>query len=1220
MIKRIFIFLVLFLLENKNIVGGLEVIYYQDFTQDLSCQDLFSKYLSMVSGSFYGNCQLQCKRSDNLKQADILSLDMNNFKSQYQIIKFIQYQYSFLGFDIVYITSQQQIFYIYIFDGNDLLYTQQLNEHSASTNIEYNYSLKCAQNTNFVQVSKDIYQLNEILTSTKIQVRIEQKGTSNQNFYGILKLRVWANCVENCDVCLNRKNCKSCLSGFDRYILPSGQKVCDQTYNCNKQNCFSCIKSSPDTQTIRCVKCLPGYSLDIGFNCIPNPGGDCSSQKYQSNGSGCQNYSTQCYIQKQNTYYNWQPCPSQVNLSEYKCLNSQSILIYEHKNYSLYTCGCPINNCIQCPDKGSCSQCQIGFTYDPIKFECKFVACPQYYVRDLETGLCNSICTANCQKCDSNQKCQLCFPNYYIMTLNPTNCALCKIENCSQCSGEGLCQQCKSNFILSPDRTSCNSCKINNCIFCVVNQPNLCQTCLPVDGQTVQCKLNCSIDNCKECQDPPNNKTQCKACNSGYVLDLMTNQCISTQCQVPQCSQCQLYKTNLCNLCNNKYNLDSNFQCTLSANNDFVVQQTVIQNVGYNITLAFQYQIVTDYQNIDRQLNIQIKNYVNQFQISFLQVQEKSINFQLQLSDNCKNKNLIIQMNDPSFVQINNVANPQKEVNLKDYVILSQSQIEQSQQTKQVASGASTSLLIMVILMIVIGNTYVLFSTIDLATFIYFMLFIDVRYPDNVISFCSIFQNFQFAFIPNSIQVYLMDSNYTQPYTPKNFIDNGYDAYFFNGAGQSLTTMAGIIAIYGIIKILSYIPITSIRVYIRSKIKSGWEYCGFFDMVGSVYVYLLISCLLQFNCFQFDESLAFINYTLFSLTLLFTIIYPIMITIFIKKCKNLNDPQIQLQFGSIIGGLVLPETQTETENDQQDSKISQESKQEQKIKHVQLTRQKHLQYKWSRYTNVILYARKIIYMMALLYFYGQVPQEKKVDNIKNGISELLLVIIQITICFLVKDDDSQREEERYNIGWIIVGSASFILTIHIFSVIIDLIKGIYNLVKDFICTLIKSKAEIEKLKQEKLAEEQNKQNKLLRIASQISIDKLRSLKNRLSLIQQSQLDTSSTSIQKHQIKQKKNIIQPKNNQNNNFLVLQNQQENISQSNKNHQKDEENKIQKNKKSSIGQKNLQDHEKTNLQNSFTCCKSINNQTTYRTLSSVPKTINISNNNLLTANSPS
>ncbi|EWS72590.1 hypothetical protein TTHERM_001176649 (macronuclear) [Tetrahymena thermophila SB210] len=1738
MMQQFFFLLVLFLAINGIIVRGLEVVYYQDFTPSLTCSNLFSQYWSIVSGTFSGgNCQYQCSRTDNGIHIDILSPDMSSYPNGLQMIKSITQPYSFIGVDLVYLVKDDPL-NMNIFDGNTSLYSQNYSGASTGTSMEYNYKLKCSFWSGNMQVSKETVQLNQYLASDQIKVKFVQHVTSDFSWYGVLKLRAWANCVENCNVCLNIANCSSCLQGFDRYTLQSGQKVCDQTQDCNINNCFSCIKSSPSSQTATCVKCLPGYSLDANQNCIANPGGACPANQYQSTISGCQAYSTKCYMQKQNTYYTWQTCPGQVNLSQYKCLNSQSILIYEHKNYSLYTCGCPVNNCIQCPNPSQCSQCQLGYTYDPISQTCTFVICPVLYSRDPQTGLCTKNCSGNdCQQCDQNQQCTLCNPtgNYYKVTANPINCSLCTIQNCSSCSGEGLCQKCQNHFSLSSDRTTCYPCNVDNCSQCVIGQPSLCQTCIngyilsfdqttcscsvqncqtcnsqdgticdfcvngylisldkkqcscavpncsqcnlldgtqcqtcvsgynlnplnskclcnvsncqtcnslngnlcdscitnyapagiqspictcqaygcqtctplnglmcqicysnfqisqsgsclcnvqncsqcsatdgnicntcvnnyllnssktscdcqvnscnqcdpnngkicispkpgytydpisqtnkcnftncqicdlndgniclqcqsgynfnsnqcqcnvsncqtcnslngnlcdscianyapagiqspictcqvygcqtctplnglmcqicysnfqisqsgsclcnvqncsqcsatdgnicntcvnnyllnssktscdcqinscnqcdpnngkicispkpgytydpisqtnkcnfqncqicdtndgniclqcqsgynfnsnqcqcnvsncqtcnslngnlcdscitnyaplgiqsstctcqiygcqtctplnglicqicysnfsisqngsclcnvqncsqcsatdgnicntcvnnyllnssktscdcqvnscnqcdpnngkicispkqgytydpisqtnkcnfanckrcdpndgniclqcqngynfssnqcqcnvqycqkcdPLDGstcqqciteyhfnptgQTVQCQLNCSLDNCKECQDPPNNKTQCKICNFGYVLDPSTNQCVSTQCKVLQCSQCQPYKPNLC-------------------------------------------QIFTEDQNFDSQLKIQIQDYANPFQVTILQVQEKSIKIQLKLQDNCKNKNLVVQMKDHSFVQINNLVDPQKEVKLNEYVVLSESQIQQSQQTKQVTSGASSSLLIIMILMIVIGNTYVLFSTIDLTTFIYFMLFIDVRYPDNVMSFCSIFQNFQFAFIPNAIQVYLMDSNYSQPYTPKKFIDNGYDAYFFNGAGQSLTTMAGIIAIYGVIKILSYIPVTSIRVYIRRG--------------------LVIP--------QNDQNSEEQNK---------------------KQENNLNQSNL---------------------------KTSDENKSLQKIGHEKLTRQKELQYKWSRYTNVILYVRKIIYMMVLLYFYGQVylqmiiinsmnvflsifylylkPQEEKSANIKNGISEVLLVIMQVTICFLVKDDENQREQDRFNIGWIIVGSASLILTIHIFSVVIDLLKGIYNLVKDFICTMIKPKAEIEKLKQEKLADEQNKQNKFLILPSQISIDKLRSIKKKLSLVPQSQLDISKVSIQRHQIKQKSIIVQPRNYESNHIIELQKQSENYGQSNKHSLKDIENFIQKNeqKNSSFELKNSPDHEKMNLQNSF-IHNNINNQTTHRILFSAPQSINISNNDLLSAKNPS
>ncbi|EAR93317.2 hypothetical protein TTHERM_00746890 (macronuclear) [Tetrahymena thermophila SB210] len=1776
MIQEFFFLLVLFLDINSIIVRGLEVVYYQDFTPSLSCSNIFSQYWSIVSGSFSGvSCQYQCDRSDNGNNADIFSPEMFHYPSGFQMIKSITQPYSFFGVDLVYLRNIDPL-NMNIFDGDTSLFSQNYSGARTGTNIEYNYSLRCNHLTEYIQVSKETVQLNQSLTSNNIKVQFQQHVTQYGNsLYGILKLRVWANCVENCDICLDSANCSKCLLGFDKYTIQSGQKVCEQTQNCNISNCFSCIKNSPSSLTFTCVKCLPGYSLDTNKNCIANPGGDCPANQYQSTVSGCQTYSTQCYIQLQNTHYTWQICPGQVDLSLFKCLNSKAILIYEHKNYSLNTCGCPIINCIQCPNLYSCSQCQLGFTYDPTTYTCNFVRCPVLYSRDPQTGLCSKNCSGNdCQQCNQNQQCTLCNPtgNYFIVTANPINCALCTIQNCSNCSGEGLCQNCQNHFSLSLDRTACNPCNVNNCSQCVIGQPSLCQTCIagyiqssdkttcscsvqncqackaqegticdfcvngylisldkkqcscavpncsqcnlldgtqcqtcisgynlnplnskclcsvsncqtcnssngnlcdscitnyapigiqspictcqvygcqtctplnglmcqicysnfiisqsgtclcnvqncsqcsatdgnicntcvnnyllsssktscdcqvnscnqcdsnngkicispkpgytydpinqinkcnfancqrcdpndgsiclqcqngynfnsnqcqcnvancqtcnssngnlcdrcitnyapvgiqspictcqvygcqtctplnglmcqicysnfiisqsgtclcnvqncsqcsatdgnicntcvnnyllsssktschcqvnscnqcdqnngkicispkpgytydpmsqtnkcnfancqrcdpndgsiclqcqngyqfssnqcqcnvsncqtcnssngnlcdscitnyapigtqsptctcqvygcqtctplnglmcqicysnfiisqngsclckvqncsqcsatdgnicntcvnnyllsssktscdcqvnscnqcdsnngkicispkpgytydPINqtnkcnfancqrcdpndgniclqcqngyhfssnqcqcnaqfcqkcdplngsicqqciseyhlnpiGQTIQCQLNCSLDNCKECQDPPNNKTQCKSCNSGYVLDPSTNQCVSTQCKVPQCSQCKPYKPNLCQTCNDKYNLDSDSQCNLSIKNDFSVQQTVIQNVGYNVTLNFKNQIVADDQNLDSQLNIQIKDYVNPFQVSILQAQEKSIKIQLKLQYNCKNKNLVVQMKDLSFVQINNLVDPQKEVKLDEYVVLSESQIKQSQQTKQVASGASKSLLIMGILMIVIGNTYVLFSTIDLTTFIYFMLFIDVRYPDNVMLFCQIFQNFQFAFIPNSIQVYLMNPNYTQPYTPKKFIDNGYDSYFLNGAGQSLTTMAGIMVIYGVIKILSYIPITSIRVYIRR-------------------------------------------------------------------------------------GLVIPQNDqnSKEQNKKQDNKMnecylktSNENKSLQKIEHEKLTRQKQLQYKWSRYTNVILYARKTIYILVLLYFYGQVyiqmviinsmnvllsiyylyikPQQENSANIKNGISEVLLVIMQATVCFLVKDDESQREEDRFNIGWIIVGSASLILTIHIFSVIVDLLKGIYYLVKDFITTLIKPKAEIEKLKQEKLAEEQNKQNKFLKLTSQISIDKLRNMKKKISLVHQSQLDISILSIQRHQIKQKSIKDQPKNNESNHIIELQKQSENCDQLNKHSLKVEKNQIKKNEKENISfeLENSPNRQKFNLQNSF-INNHINNLTTHQLQFSPPQSINISNNYIL------
>ncbi len=42
-------------------------------------------------------------------------------------------------------------------------------------------------------------------------------------------------------------------------------------------------------------------------------------------------------------------------------------------------------------------------------------------------------------------------------------------------------------------------------------------------------------------------------------------------------------------------------------------------------------------------------------------------------------------------------------------------------------------------------------------------------------------------------------------------------------------------------------------------------------------------------------------------------------------------------------------------------------------------------------------------LLAFYYFYI-LPHEIYIDNIKNGISELCLIVMQVTVCLLVKDE------------------------------------------------------------------------------------------------------------------------------------------------------------------------------------------------------------------------
>ena len=53
------------------------------------------------------------------------------------------------------------------------------------------------------------------------------------------------------------------------------------------------------------------------------------------------------------------------------------------------------------------------------------------------------------------------------------------------------------------------------------------------------------------------------------------------------------------------------------------------------------------------------------------------------------------------------------------------------------------------VVVVLFSNIYVIFSTIDITCLIYFLLYVKVRYPFNVVAFYALFKNFQYAFIEN---------------------------------------------------------------------------------------------------------------------------------------------------------------------------------------------------------------------------------------------------------------------------------------------------------------------------------------------------------------------------------------------------------------------------------------------------------------------------------------
>ncbi|EWS72584.1 hypothetical protein TTHERM_000629740 (macronuclear) [Tetrahymena thermophila SB210] len=744
------------------------------------------------------------------------------------------------------------------------------------------------------------------------------------------------------------QNCKSCSSSDGNICLQCSQGyVLDIITNECKSTIQHCLQNNPSNLS-QCQSCQLNYKLDNSYQCqcqvqncsicSPNDGNICNkcTNNYQksSNNQNCSCISLNCQIcdlldgqlcQKCNSGYILDPttkkCFKQIqNCQTYYPLNysnCQQCINNFTLDSTTKQCLCSVQNCQICsPNDGKiCNKCTNNYLLSSNNQDCSCIS--------LNCQICDQLDGQLCQKCNSGYildpttkkcfkqiqncqtynpldylNCQQCINNFILD--QTTNQCLCSVQNCQICSANGqICKTCIKNY-MGPQCL----CQVQNCSICSKQDGNICDTCnqgFQWNNLTKKCDAipKCLVQNCDQCQ--LNNSNSCSQCSDGYLIIINSqkntnpiNICQKINaCMVHGCQTCSQTDNNVClkwKLCQS---IDSNYF--------YVIYK--VTDTGYNITISFQENLVnfnmTNYEQILRIEITGIQNYT--YQVT--SVLSNKIYLSIKVDQNCKNQKLEVKLHDPNFVQINNIQNSFKEVQLSSYVIQNQNQQEQAQAAKSASQSMQSTLLYSMLSIAMIGNFYVLFNTIDLTTFIYFLMFVNVRYPSNVTAFCSIFQNFQMAFIPNVFQAYLIDPDYIQPYTPGKFMDYGNDAYLLNSSGQSYTIVFGILAIYIFIKLLSFIKIPGFQLYLQKKIESGWEYNAFFDLIWSVYMYIVVGVFLQFYKFEFTESLSFLNYTLFSMSFIAIFFIPIMIAIFISKTPNLNDPRIQKQFSSIVGGL-----------------------------------------------------------------------------------------------------------------------------------------------------------------------------------------------------------------------------------------------------------------------------------------------------------------------------
>ncbi|KAL4461960.1 hypothetical protein ABPG74_000805 [Tetrahymena malaccensis] len=930
------------------------------------------------------------------------------------------------------------------------------------------------------------------------------------------------NCPSNCQTC-NSTQCTLCQSG---YIWNSNTQKCEsclsnQYYDSVNKICINCPSNCQTCNSQQCTLCNNGYQWNsndqrCNMNCQSN-------QYFDTVNNNCINCPTNCQI------CNSTQCTQCSNRYSWSSNDKRCNMICQSNQYLNQS----TNNCINCTqfcitcNQNDCTQCQQGYTYDSIDKKC-YINCNQGQYLDKINNVCIA-CIDNCINCSSKQSCAQCQIGYtYNQTANTctqicqssqyfdiqnnqcTNCIQYCISctdgvSCNQCSQgysysslNKICyQNCQSNQYYNESTNKCADCG-SNCLTCNQSQCTQCNQSFFTSQNDKQNCLPCQIGNCKTCSS----LSSCAECESNYYLSLDKSKC-DQGCSVDFCARCSSQSNTVCEQCQDGYELAlSQSICQpvviIHQSETEVNLGIKLGNDGYSIQVQFSNPV--SYENIDKSnlIYLNITNVQN-YTYSVQDYQPKEIKLDIVSQENIKNQQIKVGFKNKNFVLKNSIKTVEIEQNLSpSFVVIPQSQRVATQQATQLGSGATT-LLATMIPIITLSNFYVLVNTIDITGFLYYMLYINIRNPENVVQFYSIFQNFQYPFIPNLFQ-YVVSPNYQQTSFPK-FMENQTDFYFLNSTGQAFTIHLLIMSLYVIAKIMSMIKIKYVQDYFIKAVSNTWEFNGMLDLIWNEYIYSLVGVLLQFNCYDFSDSSAFLNYTIHSLFSVIILGIPFLITFLIYKQPNVSEnKRFQTKLGSIIGGLNIQQLDIQSPKikDNQDEKrepmdalsldniTNQHKKDELQAKsdyfqsqyqasqeQLVLTQKPSFVQKlqsYNKYYNCILYFRKMLFGLILVflteYQYLQLvslillnlfifffialaqPLQSKYENIKNCCGEIILVCIGISLSLLVQDNESEDEMFRLKIGWVIISFTSFILLWHTIQLTYETLKSLLLLIKN----------------------------------------------------------------------------------------------------------------------------------------------------------------------------
>ncbi|KAH0576118.1 Cysteine-rich membrane protein 2 [Spironucleus salmonicida] len=339
----------------------------------------------------------------------------------------------------------------------------------------------------------------------------------------------------NCTTCdLNTKKCSSCITNYDVNSDPPCSSCVSGMFPDTQNSCKKCVANCLKCASLSsCTSCDAGYAIEGGAcsKCPANCKTCTSANSCETCESGFHLVSLQCV----------RDCTEQTDCAGNQICDS--------------TCKDCAEGCASCEVSiGNCKSCDSGYKLNGQKCEacaagcaiCDGEACMAckngYYMLN---GVCTNcsgndgaecVCGAErkCATCDNGDsskcgscvvgyakgesgKCDSCADGYIMVNLACVKCDL-KCKTCSR--GAEICDSCADSYHMTTNQTceaDCGAGSVDGMV-CVGG------TSIPCGG--VGQSSECKCQNSKNCFTCSEDKSKCKQCLSGYMLEQeLCNKC-----------------------------------------------------------------------------------------------------------------------------------------------------------------------------------------------------------------------------------------------------------------------------------------------------------------------------------------------------------------------------------------------------------------------------------------------------------------------------------------------------------------------------------------------------------------------------------------------------------------------------------------------------------------------------------------------------------------------